>query len=147
MQVKDTLKIQLDANHMLVNKNLSGITHQESLTFPQEVSNPMNWILGHLIFSRNLLLQIFGEKPLWENFKVYDRGFNAKDTKDGFLDFEELKSLFNESQNRLMPLLEKFDNLTEKGQEDATFLVLHEIYHCGQLGYMRRLLGKEGVIK
>jgi len=147
MEAKDTLKMQFEANHMLVNKNLSGISHAESLVFPQEASNPMNWILGHLVFSRNLLLQSFGEKPLWENFKVYDRGGNAKDTKEGFLDFEELKSLFNESQNRLMPLLEKFNSLTEKEQKDVTFLMLHEIYHCGQLGYMRRLLGKEGVIK
>lgn len=147
MQAIDILRSQLEANYMLANKNLDGISHAESLVFPDDASNPTNWILGHLIFSRNLLLEILGGEPIWKNFTVYDRGYNAKDTKEDFRDFEDLRTLFVESQKRLIPLLDRFEGLSADAQKDVTLITLHEIYHCGQIGYMRRLLGKEGVIK
>lgn len=147
MDAKSVLIQQLETNFMLVNKNITDITHEDSLRFPQDASNPMNWILGHLVFSRNILLCMLGERPLWDNFTAYDRGYNAKDTKDQFKNFEQLQLLFGESQKRLSRVLGDFDTLPEDVQKDVSILALHEIYHCGQLGYMRRLLGKEGVIK
>lgn len=147
MQSKDILRAQLEANYLIANKNIEGVSQEDSLVFPGDVANPMNWLLGHLVFSRNRLLEVLGGQPVWENFTAYDRGYKAKDTKGDFRDFEALKQFFAESHSRLMPLLDKLEQLPDNIQKDVTSLVLHEIYHCGQIGYMRCLLGKPGVIK
>ncbi|HPZ26393.1 MAG TPA: hypothetical protein PKV58_10760, partial [Kaistella sp.] len=62
-------------------------------------------------------------------------------------DLEFLKTYFEKSVTELNNLLENMDDFKPENIEDLAALMLHEIYHSGQLGYMRRILGKEGKIK
>ncbi|MDR6920134.1 MULTISPECIES: hypothetical protein [Chryseobacterium] len=145
----EIIKRQTSATYRIVSLNTEGITDEESMIFPNDEANCMNWILGHLIYIRNAFLNILGEESVWdsEKFSCYNRGENPLDRKDKFVTFEELKSYFKESQNRLESALNMIEHFKPGTINDIATLSLHEIYHGGQFGYLRRILGKPGAIK
>ncbi len=142
--------------------NLEEVTPEEALRRPEPGGNSVAWVVGHLLRSRQFLLTLLGTPwSIGEAAEIaYKRGSTGDD--DGaFLPFERILKLWDESQELLMKAL---DNLTEEAlQGDAPplgdfaradtlerrilFLYFHETYHLGQLGLIRRLLGKEGAIK
>ena len=109
----------------------------------------MNWILGHLINIRNPFLNILGEESVWgsEKFSCYNRGEIPLNRKDEFVNFEDLKSYLKQSQDGLETKLNTINSFKPEMVKDISTLSLHEIYHSGQLGYLRRILGKPGAIK
>ncbi len=129
--------------------NIEGITHDESMIFPNGEANCMNWVLGHLLYVRNGLLNVLVDQPVWENekFSFYSRGVLAVDRKDEFLNFEELKSYLKQSQDKLDAKFNSIEKFNPDQIKDLATLCFHENYHSGQLGYIRRLLGKSGAIK
>ena len=143
------LKIQFDFNSDVISKNIAAITNEESQMFHQNGANPLNWIFGHLILVRNSMIAIFGGTPVWndEEFSIYKRGEKPEQHKDSFTDFETLKSYYKDSENELNRIFKSSVEINPKNISDLSALMLHEIYHAGQLGYIRRLLGKEGAIK
>ncbi|UOE42320.1 hypothetical protein MTP09_06705 [Chryseobacterium suipulveris] len=143
------LKIQLDFNNSVISKNISGIIHEESMVFPNGEVNCMNWVFGHLIFVRNTMIQILGGEKVWndDEFSFYARGEKPLLHQEKFPDFETLKSYFKDTENELNHVLAKTENIKAENLEDLAALMLHEIYHSGQIGYLRRILGKEGTIK
>ncbi|AZA84210.1 hypothetical protein C1637_05025 [Chryseobacterium lactis] len=142
-------KIQVFSNGKVISLNIEGITHEESMIFPNGEANCMNWIFGHLIYIRNAFLNILGEESVWDmgEFSFYNRGEIALEHKDELINFEELKTYFNQSQDKLEAKLNNIDYFKPESINDISILCLHEIYHSGQLGYLRRILGKPGVIK
>lgn len=145
----EIIKKQTSATYRIVSLNTEGITDEESMIFPNGDANCMNWILGHLIYIRNAFLNILGEKAVWdgEKFSCYNRGENPLERQSEFITFEELKSYFQESQNRLENALNTIEHFNPDTISDIATLSLHEIYHGGQFGYLRRILGKPGAIK
>ncbi|AZA93794.1 Uncharacterised protein [Chryseobacterium nakagawai] len=140
---------QVSVTYKAISINIEGITHEESMIFPNGEGNCMNWVLGHLIDVRNGLLHILGEGSIWngEPFSAYKRGVIALEKKDEFVDFEELKSYLQKSQEKLEAKLNILDRFNPENINDIATLCFHENYHSGQLGYIRRLLGKSGGIK
>lgn len=145
----ELVKNQIFSTNKIVLLNTEGITHEESMIFPDNKANCMNWILGHLIYIRDPLLNILGEESVWDSgkFSCYNRGEIAWDRKDEFVNFEELKSYLRQSQDKLEAKLNTLDHFNPENVKDISTLCLHEIYHAGQLGYLRRILGKPGAIK
>lgn len=145
----ELVKNQVSSTISIVTLNTEGITHDESMIFPDHKANCMNWILGHLIYIRNPLLNILGEEPVWdsEKFSCYNRGEMAWNRKGEFINFEELKAYLRQSQDKLETKLNTLDHFKAENVKDISTLCLHEIYHAGQLGYLRRILGKPGAIK
>ncbi|UTX49940.1 hypothetical protein [Chryseobacterium sp. MA9] len=145
----ELIKNQVVSNYQVISLNTEGITHEESMIFPNGEANCMNWILGHLIYIRNPLLNILGEESVWdsEKFSCYNRGEIPLDRKDELVSFEDLKSYLKQSQDRLEAKLGALDSFKPEMVNDISTLSLHEIYHSGQLGYLRRILGKPGAIK
>lgn len=145
----EIVKIQISSSYTAVSKNIEGITNEEALIFPNGEANCMNWVLGHLIHIRNPLLNILGEEPVWnsEKFSCYNRGEIPLERKDEFVSFDELKSYLKQSQDRLNSKLDKMESFNPEQIKDISTLCFHEIYHSGQLGYIRRVLGKTGAIK
>ncbi|WP_353146132.1 hypothetical protein [Chryseobacterium sp.] len=143
------VKNQVFSTDKVVFLNIDGITHEESMIFPNGEANCMNWIFGHLIYIRNFFLNMLGEEPVWdsERFSCYNRGEIALDRKDEFVNFEALKSYFKQSQDRLEARLGSLERFNPENIKDISTFCLHEIYHSGQLGYLRRILGKAGAIK
>ena len=133
------------SNERVFKINLEGITHEESLKEMYNC-NSANWILGHLIFTRNSILSQLSLPPIAdENLKeIYARGVVKPDMKKAVL-LDTLKKMYVDSQPGIIQGLEKIKD--EAALEQLTFLGFHEAYHLGQIGLLRKMLGKEGAIK
>jgi uncharacterized damage-inducible protein DinB len=142
----------------VVNRNCDGITQEESLVHPQQQGQNFNWVLGHMVKTRNDILGLLGKKPLFEEskFSIY----TPKDfVPEKAVNVKELQNCFNALQRELLNEIESFT--PEKLQQPASIvpnrpdtvgsvlgtIFWHEAYHAGQLGVIRRVVGKPGVIK
>jgi len=143
--------------------NVKGVSHAESLQAPGEAGNCLNWIAGHIVSARNGILGLLDLPPVRprEQMTRYLRGSDRLTDPAGAIDFAELLSDFDKSQDKLVEALARVtpeklaeplppdrnpfqvDNL---GEMLAT-LAFHESYHVGQLGVVRRLIGKEPGIR
>ena len=145
----EIIKYMVLGNYKVISMNLEGISNEEAMIFPNGEANCMNWILGHLIYIRNAFLNVLGEDSVWDNekFSFYNRGEIPLNRKDEFISFEELKSYLKETQDKLESKLNSLERIEPAIINDVSGLSLHEIYHSGQFGYLRRILGKPGAIK
>jgi hypothetical protein len=102
----------------------------------------MNWVAGHLVNSRDDLLEDVGMtrilKP--EYAEYYGRGKKLTGPEVA-IDIDTIKSDYERLTSEINKILEEGDD--EKDQRVA-FFMFHESYHAGQLGVLRKLLGKEG---
>lgn len=124
---------------------MDGISHEESI---KEIHNcnSVNWIVGHIVYYRNSILAMLNMPPMAnESMKeVYGSGVLKPDMKKA-VQLDTLKKLFLETQTLIMAQLEKEND--EAKLEKITFLGVHETYHIGQIGLLRKLLGMESAIK
>jgi hypothetical protein len=125
--------------------NLQDITHEESLKEMRNC-NSANWILGHVVYTRDGILAQLGQTPVaGERLKeVYGRGVVKPDMAKA-LPLDTLKKMYEQSQPAIMERVGKITDETIMDQ--ITFLGFHEAYHLGQIGLLRKMLGKEGAIK
>jgi hypothetical protein len=153
---------QFAFSHLVIDRNTDGVTHAESLLRPEAGGNCMNWIVGHILVSRNAILRLVGAGAALDDAKCapYRRGAAPLSADgDGALAFETLLDRLRSSQETL---LERLPELTPEalarevdgptgGRETVagalTLLHFHESYHAGQLGILRRLAGKEGALR
>ncbi len=144
----ETLTV-LKMNNRVININLEGITHEESLLSPEPGGNCINWVLGHMLISRDDINKILGidkvsDEKLLERYK---RG-TTPITKENAIDINEIFRRFNDSQKTIEEKVESTD-FTQRQDElkSLAFHTFHETYHAGQTGLLRRLSGKSGAIK
>ncbi|RPI17422.1 MAG: DinB family protein [Ignavibacteriae bacterium] len=131
----------------LINKSLHDIDHEESIIEPELGGNSINWILGHLVVSKDDVLKDLGLESLGnkEYEKNYERG--TKPDPKCAIKLEEILKLFNEGHEKVMKALEENPVTDEEKRQNIIFLAFHEAYHCGQIGLLRRVLGKESIVK
>jgi hypothetical protein len=157
------LKIQLGLTHQVLVKSLQDITHEESLLIPQAGGNCLNWVVGHVVGSRQKMLELLGREPLWSEqlLQRYRRGAPRMTAGENAADFRGLLRDFDACQGPLLAALEEATPARlaarvarspfGRGEETVgsllAGLVFHEAYHVGQTGLQRRLLGKEGWIR
>jgi uncharacterized damage-inducible protein DinB len=154
----DVLLTQYAFSQSVLKRNTAGLTHEESVYAPQEGGNCVNWILGHMVASRNSLLELLGEEKIWDETDAqrYARGSASIADSTGAVPLSQLLSDFETSQARIVAGLKKLDPLQlsddapagaarSKVQtlgESLAIYSFHESYHLGQLGVLRRILGK-----
>lgn len=158
MTVED-LRMLYSATDYTFKVNIEDITDEEALVEPERGGNSINWIAGHILFERQNILTFALAEPVIskDEIAIYDAsgGYDRKKA----LPLKRITELVTESMVRLLAALEKLtdEQLTET--LDITFfgqkmtraawlgsLNFHEAYHCGQIGYARRTLGKPGKI-
>jgi len=151
--------IKLFAIHDRVWKvNVEGVGHEESLITPAPAGNCMNWVAGHVIASRNPILDLVGRDPVWttETAKMYARGAALRDPAAAE-PFESILAMWDVSQREILRGLETMDPESFAARREIgvpgdnvgeylAFFQFHEAYHLGQLGLQRRLAGKPGAI-
>lgn len=138
----------LNYNHYSVNKNLEGITHEESLISPQAGGNCINMVLGHIVITRDTLLETFGFEGICNEKmgKMYAQGAPPLEAEDA-VDINELLRRYNDSQEKITNVLPQQDLGGEEEKiKNLLGLAFHEAYHAGQIGILRRVIGKEGLI-
>jgi Uncharacterized protein conserved in bacteria len=141
---------------------LDGLTHEEALVQPTEAGNCINFVLGHALAVYDNVMPMVGQRPVLPAAaqKRYDRG--SKPMRDGAeaLHFAELEAMWEESAKRYDAGLTGLDPETlgdpapfsPTGNADETIgsllstIAFHQSYHVGQIGLLRRIIGKPGVI-
>jgi uncharacterized damage-inducible protein DinB len=152
------LALQFGIGAFVLERNLAGVTNEESLRRPQPGGNTMNWIVGHVVRARNQALGLLGQKPVFEDgdFEAYGAG----DSHARMLPLDELKRRFDALGPALDSALERTTlqqlaataPFSPTGNPDETVgtlltsIAFHEAYHLGQTGLSRRLLGKPGAL-
>ena len=139
-------------------KAMSDIQKDEAMRRPGPMSNPLLWLAGHVIHFRTRLLTLVGVPRDFPWGDVFDTGSKVGDERI-YPSPEELVSAWEELSEILM---DRLATLTEADLMrppsarvptiDATlrgaigYFSLHEAYHVGQMGYVRKWLGMTPII-
>ena len=139
--------------------NFDGLTHDDSLVHPKGGGNCVNWVLGHLVKARNDALGLLGADPLYppNDFDRYATGKPPLTDPGEALPFPMLQESFTSLQQPLVAALRAVSSETlarpvpdsptgNPNETVSSFIVaiaFHEAYHLGQVGLLRRTLGKD----
>ncbi len=114
------------------------------------------WILGHLVSSRRRLVRLVGgelqEEPVWE--QQYARGGPGASAHLGWPELVEafqsadqaLKAAFQQLADWDRPTTNPALGIEQPLEQVLAFLYMHECYHLGQIGIIRKLHGLPGAI-
>ena len=165
MSAKKVLLAQYDLHNLLYNNVIADISEEEA---NKRVADPMNnikWLAGHLLWAQGNLANIGGTKVSmqWrDHFHTKEGGtpedFNAP--KSELPTLEQIKNRWNEDA----PVIRKgLENLPDAALDSViqiphpilpfdntlaglwAFLNHHQAYTIGQIGILRRGLGKEAM--
>ncbi len=153
------LAFQFQIGSFVLARNLAGVGHEESLLAPQPGGNTMNWIVGHVVRTRNQAIGLLGGTPLFDDAEFKQYGAGGFDPGHA-VRLEELRQRFDELSPALAAALETATSkqLSQKAPFSPTAnpnetvgtllagIAFHEAYHLGQTGLSRRLLGKPGAL-
>lgn len=139
-------------------KAMTGVDKEQAMRRPGPVSNPLLWMAGHLIQFRTRLLALVGVPLDFPWGDIFDTGSKVG-TAELYPRPEELVAFWEEMSELLM---DRLAALTEADlvappaarvpSTDASlrgaigYFSLHEAYHVGQMGYVRKWLGLTPVI-
>lgn len=137
-------------NNVVFNRNLDGISHEESVRAVNGSASTINWILGHILQNRLHIIRNILGKEIHTELKleeVYKGG--TKPDAGSAENLDALKSFFDTTQGIISESISDEDAIAKGNPEklnQLAFFSFHEAYHLGQLGILRKLLGKEGMI-
>ncbi len=63
----DALNMLFGINYQVLKKNLDGVTHEESLIQPEGGGNCLNWVLGHIVATRDNAIRLLNQEPVWNS--------------------------------------------------------------------------------
>jgi uncharacterized damage-inducible protein DinB len=149
----DLIAKHFGVNYRVIHRQIEGLSHEDSLLPPPFRGNCLNWVLGHIVASRNGVLKALGQDPIWsaaEAAPYIPDSAPITGPEDPHLPFEKIVTAFNQSQETILATLEtatqadmdQVVNETATGERLA-FLFWHEAYHVGQTEYLRQLAGKD----
>jgi uncharacterized damage-inducible protein DinB len=146
----------LQFNHNVIHMQLKDITHADSLLQLPFRGNCMNWVIGHILTSRQEWLTLLGLPGIMSEaeYKTYGFGSEPITCPDPASPLESLVAKLNESLDALVGKLEtitqeELDREVEtwRGKQPLaqamTFCQWHASYHTGQLEPLRQLAGKD----
>ncbi len=137
----------------IVDKQANGLSHAESMLQAPFRANCFNWILGHVLVSRDQALVLLKAEPTLNSAEttLYETDSEALTDPDKAVPLEGLLNKLNESLTRLSASLQNASDETlnaiyneEQGTtvgERIASLHWHETYHLGQLEILRQLAG------
>lgn len=147
-------------NSRLIHMQTEGLTHADSLIQTAYNINCLNWVVGHILVSRDRVLRLLGEEPV---LNESERQRYETDSNPVRADGEDLLTL--ERQLELLAIgqgriADGFGRLSP-GQLDKEIevngrqvklgarlfgLYFHDTYHTGQTDLLRQVAGKNDKI-
>lgn len=145
-------------NDHLIGRALLGLRPDDMRRRPGAGSNPLLWVVGHIVSTRNLMARSLGgglDLPWASKFAQKSTFDEAADYPDAAELEKVLRQLSAQLQVRLSQLSDA--DLSAPGPRDfpipdkslrgaIAFLVYHEAYHVGQVGYLKKWLGYPGIV-
>jgi uncharacterized damage-inducible protein DinB len=148
-------------NSGYITRGFAGLSPEEWNARPNDASNSMLWIVGHIVWARTMALKALGvpwagwEANPW--LALFKRG-SSPEVIAQYPSHEVIVGAWQDVDAALRAALEGASEATlaasagEKSPSfDGTigglinFLAHHEAYHAGQTAYLRRLLGHDCV--
>ena len=144
-------------NTKLINKTLEDLTDDVAHKRINDTGSSLHWIIGHIANSRHYVGGLFNAGAEFENSELYNGGTPMKEPS-AYPPIAEIKKIFENVSGKFMKRLEELtdDDINKKLEsklpvKDETmlgaiaFFSLHESYHVGQLSFIRRQLGMDGL--
>jgi hypothetical protein len=144
-------------NNALLKKGIDGLTAEEWRLRPNDSSNHMLWIVGHVVWTRSVLLNFLGTSWTRPWLSLFARGAKL-DEAAAYPTPEEAMLAWQETSELLTAAMEGapdevLDKPSPQGIPSAdrkvsgvvNFLAHHETYHIGQVAYLRCWLGHGGI--
>ena len=146
-------------NANFLKQGIAGMNDVDWCKRPSEHSNSIQWIVGHVVWSRAMVLARLGDKWTLPWMQLYARGSKCVDSPDAPSP-KALMEAWDESCSRLNTAMENASDellnspAPQPGPPSAdgkltgviNFMALHETYHVGQAAYIRSWLGKPGLM-
>ena len=147
------LERELKLHARVLQAQVDGLSHDDSVIQPPDGGNCLNWLLGHIVISRRPKLKLLGLEPLAgdADYERYNRNSEPLTQAEQALPLARVLADFGETQTRMLARLAELSEADlaaiPSGQErtvaeQLSFLSWHETYHVGQLEQLRRLAGK-----
>ena len=143
--------------------NVQGVIHEESLIQPRPGGNCLNWIVGHLVWAYDSALPLLGQEPVMDPAEIgrYARGGAPLLEAREAVDLERLLDGWRAGVERFAAGLEVLtpemleqrapgsptNDPDETVRSLLTTICFHQAYHAGQAAVLRRLVGREGAIR
>lgn len=145
-------------NDSFINRSIAGLSEDDLWHRPTSQCNPIFWLLGHVVHTRGAALRMLGDdfRTGWGD--KFQRGSSIQD-RTFYPSFSEVERFRVETKDRLATRLATVtdEHLSREATGHAlpncrivadqiAFLGLHEAYHVGQMAYVRKMLGREGIV-
>jgi hypothetical protein len=143
-------------NSSVLKRSVAGLTDDEWTRRPNDHSNHILWIVGHVAWTRATLLARLDAPWVTPWLGLYARGKKCEDGPDCPSPGLAMET-WSESCSRLSAAMEAatdalLDTPVTQGPPSADgklsgivdFLAFHETYHVGQIAYLRSWLGRGG---
>lgn len=153
----ETLRVLFDLHTRLFNNVLADLDDAETNTRARETVNHIKWLAGHLTSTRHSMGKLAGmdeEDPYGE---LFSHGHGIRDNVD-YPGIDAIRARWNRLSEVIAPALSALPAEALSGPAPArvpvaddtlggflAFLMHHEAYHIGQMGILRRYLGKEAM--
>jgi DinB family protein len=148
-----TVANQFKFNNGIYERTVQGIPPEQWLIQPSEHSNHLLWVVGHAAVTRAAAVRLLGGEwsAPWQD--LFRRGQKRADGAQ-YPSVAEVQQAWSEIAARLIAALpnaspQSMGRPVDRGKPsiDGTvggtvgFLCLHESYHLGQMGFIRKWLG------
>jgi uncharacterized damage-inducible protein DinB len=156
--VLDQIASHLKLGDYLLKTALENLSDEELHRRGGPQSNSMLWITGHLALSRSRMLKLAGGDNDFPWPDLFSRG-SAMQASSDYPALDEVLGAWDEASGRLLAALPRMtpEQLFAKSPQSLpgddksvrgalSFLVYHEAYHIGQMGYLRKMLGYESLV-
>jgi uncharacterized damage-inducible protein DinB len=141
----------LEQSTFYVTTNVADLAPGDDMVEVPNGGNSLNWILGHIVWWRNDMIELAGGTRPWQNGVGRQYRGNPDERRPKHFDpaaamaLSELQEEFDECSRRLERILDSA-SLDSETQTKLLALLGHEIYHAGQLGVLRHLAGRVGAL-
>jgi uncharacterized damage-inducible protein DinB len=141
-------------NDALLPKSFAGMTNEEWNRRPNETTNSMLWVVGHMAWSRERTLHFIGGERNTPLLSGFGRGKGSADApqnpspEEVVAAWHEVAGVFTAALESATPEMLSAPR-PEKGPPSidgmvggiVSFMAYHETYHFGQAAYISRWLG------
>ena len=160
MSSANSLKVQFDFQTRLFNNVIQGVSESESHIRSAENINNIKWIAGHILHYRlSTMSKLTGLLPD-ESYAIQFARGTLLDMTVSYPSFDEITSKWKDSAQVISENIGKITeevlsatttiqspifNIDDTNLGFVVFLLTHEATHIGQIGLMRKIIGKEAM--
>ena len=138
---------------------LEGVFSLDDKTARQRISdnaNPVIWLAGHLTMTRTHILELVADRIENPWYKLFRKAYDPSMEYPPIAEIGEFWQLVSEPMLEKMAQLKSEDLARDVGYDMPhrhrtlggilAFWIYHEGWHLGQIAYIRKCLGKEGLV-